>query len=98
MNDTPRIDEPMFITDEIEAELLKHMSTGRLYELLGFEYLRHRDGKLEAMTGSTSNYARQSHIGKGIRAKQLLRGQITLFLSKLPVILRTKKQFGAVIG
>lgn len=59
MNDTPRIDEPLFITDEIEAELLKagyvaeppkHVSTGRLYELPGFEYLRYRDEKPEAMT------------------------------------------------
>lgn len=49
-----------FITDEIEAELLKagyvaeppkHVSTGRLYDLPGFEYLRYRDEKPEAMTG-----------------------------------------------
>jgi hypothetical protein len=50
MNDTPLIEEPLFITDEIEVEMIKaghvfeppeHVSTGRLYERPGFEYLRH---------------------------------------------------------
>ena len=60
MNDTPIIDEPLFITDEIEAELLKasyvfeppkHVSTGRCYEFPGFEYLRYSDEKPKTIKG-----------------------------------------------
>ncbi|PKF69986.1 hypothetical protein CW360_15885 [Pseudomonas fluvialis] len=59
MNDTPLIEEPLFITDAIEAEMIKaghvfeppkHVSTGRLYELPGFEYLRYSDEKPSDMT------------------------------------------------
>lgn len=58
MNDTPLIEEPLFITDDIEAEMIKaghvfeppkHVSIGRLYERPGFEYLRHSDEKPEVM-------------------------------------------------
>lgn len=60
MNDTPLVDAPSFITDEIEAELLKtgyvfeppkHVPTGHLYELPGFEYLRYSDEKPETIKG-----------------------------------------------
>nr|WP_286945424.1 hypothetical protein [Pseudomonas sp. UBA6718] len=59
MNDTPLIEEPLFITDEIEAEMIKaghvfeppkHVPTGRLYELPGFEHLRYSDEKPAVMT------------------------------------------------
>lgn len=51
MDNSPLIEEVFFITKEIEAELLKsvyvfepprHVSTARLYDLPGYEYLRYR--------------------------------------------------------
>lgn len=54
MNDTPLIEEPLFITDAIEAEMIKaghvfeppkHVSIGRLYEVPGYEYLSYSDEK-----------------------------------------------------
>ena len=54
MNDTPLIEEPLFITDAIEAEMIKaghvfeppkHGSIGRLYEVPGYEYLSYSDEK-----------------------------------------------------
>lgn len=54
MNDTPVIEEPLFITDAIEAEMIKaghvfeppkHVSISRLYEVPGYEYLSYSDEK-----------------------------------------------------
>lgn len=54
MNDTPLIEEPLFITDAVKAEMIKaghvfeppkHVSIGRLYEVPGYEYLSYSDEK-----------------------------------------------------
>lgn len=54
MSDAPLIEEPLFITDEIEAKMIKagsvfeppkHGSIAHLYEVPGYEYLRYSDEK-----------------------------------------------------
>lgn len=59
MHDTPLIEEPLFITEAIEAEMIKaghvceppkHVSIARLDEVPGYEHLRDSDEKPDAAT------------------------------------------------